>query len=47
MLFRSDPRGGEYLWIGTGGVKHSGAEGADTLAFDEGVVGITPLSLEL
>lgn len=47
VLFRSDPRGGEYLWIGTGGVQHSGAEGADTLAFDEGVVGITPLSLEL
>lgn len=45
--FRSDPRGGEYLWIGSGGVKHTGAREADTHAFDEGVVGVTPLSLQL
>jgi 5'-nucleotidase len=47
VLFRNDPRGGEYLWVGTGGVSHSGAANADTLAFDDGYVGITPLSLEL
>jgi 5'-nucleotidase len=47
VSFRSDPRGGEYLWIGTGGVQHSGADDCDTAAFDAGIVGVTPLSLEL
>lgn len=47
VVFRSDPRGFEYLWIGTGGVKHSGADTSDTAAFDQGIVGVTPLSLEL
>jgi 5'-nucleotidase len=45
--FRSDPRGGEYLWIGSGGVRHSGGSGSDTDAYDRGVVGVTPLSLQL
>ena len=45
--FRNDPRGGEYLWIGSGGVRHSGTEHSDTDAFDRGVVGVTPLSLQL
>jgi 5'-nucleotidase len=45
--FRSDPRGGEYLWIGSGGVRHTGGLGSDTEAFDAGVVGVTPLSLQL
>jgi 5'-nucleotidase len=45
--FRSDPRGGEYLWIGSGGVLHTGASEADTHAFDQNVVGVTPLSLQL
>jgi 5'-nucleotidase len=45
--FRSDPRGGEYLWIGSGGVRHTGAEGTDTHVYDKGEVGVTPLSLEL
>lgn len=45
--FRSDPRGGEYLWIGSGGVRHTGAEGSDTDAYDRGIVGVTPLSLQL
>jgi 5'-nucleotidase len=47
VLFREDPRGGEYLWIGTGDVAHAKVEGSDTWAFDRGVVGVTPLSLEL
>lgn len=47
VLFRSDPRGGEYLWIGSGGVRHTGPEDSDTDAFDRGVVGVTPLSLQL
>jgi 5'-nucleotidase len=45
--FRSDPRGGEYLWIGTGGVHHTGDDECDTAVFDAGQVGVTPLSLEL
>lgn len=45
--FRNDPRGGEYLWIGSGGVRHTGSESSDTGAFDRGVVGVTPLSLQL
>jgi 5'-nucleotidase len=45
--FRRDPRGGEYLWIGGAGCVHAGPSGSDTEAYDEGVVGVTPLSLEL
>ncbi|HTM46382.1 MAG TPA: 5'/3'-nucleotidase SurE [Polyangiaceae bacterium] len=45
--FRTDPRGGEYLWIGTGEVIHDKDAGTDTWAFDQGIVGLTPLSLEL
>jgi len=47
VLFRNDPRGGEYLWIGNGGVRHTGTEHSDTEAYDQGVVGVTPLSLQL
>jgi 5'-nucleotidase len=45
--FRSDPRGREYLWIGGPGVEHRPIAGSDTEAFDEGVIGITPLVLDL
>jgi 5'-nucleotidase len=45
--FRRDPRGGEYLWVGTGEVEHDRDEGTDTWAFDQGIVGMTPLSLQL
>ncbi len=44
---RRDPRGREYYWIGGTGVTHEPAAGSDTEAFDEGVVGITPLVLDL
>ncbi len=47
VVFRSDPRGWEYLWIGTGGVKHTGTDASDTAAYDAGIVGVTPLSLRL
>jgi len=47
VVFRTDPRGGEYLWIGTGHVAHDGDETTDTRAYDDGVVGVSPLSLEL
>lgn len=45
--FRVDPRGGEYLWIGGVNAKHHDVPGSDTEAYDAGVVGITPLSLDL
>jgi 5'-nucleotidase len=46
--FRRDPRGREYLWIGIGGqITHRAVAGSDTEAFDQGVVGITPLVLDL
>jgi 5'-nucleotidase len=45
--FRRDPRGREYLWIGGPGVEHRAIAGSDTEAFDEGVIGVTPLVLDL
>jgi 5'-nucleotidase len=45
--FRTDPRGGEYLWLGGSSAIHGEAAGSDTEAYDEGVVGVTPLSLEM
>ena len=45
--FRTDPRGGEYLWLGGSKATHGEAAGSDTEAYDAGVVGVTPLSLEM
>jgi 5'-nucleotidase len=45
--FRVDPHGREYLWLGGPGVRHERDEGTDTDAYDEGVVSITPLVLDL
>jgi broad specificity polyphosphatase/5'/3'-nucleotidase SurE len=45
--FRRDPRGTEYLWLGGSRVVHGEAAGSDTEAYDAGVVGVTPLSLEM
>jgi 5'-nucleotidase len=45
--FRSDPRGKEYLWIGGPGAEHKPGRESDTDAYDEGVVGVTPLVLDL
>lgn len=47
VIFRQDPRGHEYLWIGGGGVRHDLVPGSDTEAYDEGAVSITPLTLDL
>jgi 5'-nucleotidase len=44
--FRADQRGGEYLWIGGAHPRHLEALGSDTDAYDRGVVGVTPLSLD-
>jgi 5'-nucleotidase len=45
--FRKDPRGREYLWIGGPSASHRPVVGSDTEAYDEGVVGVTPLVLDL
>ena len=45
--FRRDPRGREYLWIGGPGAEHRAIAGSDTEAYDQGVVGVTPLVLDL
>lgn len=45
--FRHDPRGGEYLWLGGSRAVHGEAAGSDTEAYDAGVVGVTPLSLQM
>lgn len=47
VVFRQDPRGYEYLWIGGSGVRHDHVPGSDTEAYDEGFVGVTPLTLDL
>lgn len=44
--FRSDQRGGEYLWIGGAHPTHAEAPGSDTEAYDQGVVGVTQLALD-
>lgn len=45
--FRADPRGREYLWLGGPGVVHRPTAGSDTEAYDAGIVGLTPLVLDL
>lgn len=45
--FRVDPRGRDYLWIGGNGVSHRPVAGSDTEAYDQGLVGVTPLVLDL
>ncbi|MBK9264269.1 MAG: 5'/3'-nucleotidase SurE [Polyangiaceae bacterium] len=47
VVYRHDPRGHEYLWIGGGAVRHDHAPGSDTEAYDEGCVSVTPITLDL
>ncbi|MEM9691502.1 MAG: 5'/3'-nucleotidase SurE [Myxococcota bacterium] len=47
VVYRRDPRGREYLWIGGKNIEHERADGTDTHAWEDGVAGITPLSLNL
>jgi 5'-nucleotidase len=47
VWFRHDPQGKEYLWIGGPSMAHRPLSGSDTEAFDQGVVGVTPLALDL
>lgn len=44
---RTDPRGGEYMWIGGPGPKpHEQIDGSDTEAIDQGWASVTPLDLD-
>lgn len=49
MVQRSDPRGVDYYWIGGSGhdARHEHVQGSDTEAYDAGVIGLTPLALDL
>jgi 5'-nucleotidase len=47
VIFRHDPRGREYLWIGGATPHHAPVPTSDTEAFDEGLASVTPLSLDL
>lgn len=49
MVQRSDPRGVDYFWIGGSGhdAHHEHVQGSDTEAHDAGVIGLTPLALDL
>lgn len=47
VVFRADPRGREYLWIGGPGVRHDHVPGSDTEAYDAGCASVTPLTLDL
>jgi 5'-nucleotidase len=45
--FMHDPRGREWLWIGTGAPTHDGLPDTDTEAHDLGFASLTPLVLDL
>ncbi len=47
IIFRDDPRGKPYLWIGGSNVKHEADPQTDTGAWDAGVASITPLRIAL
>lgn len=47
VIYREDPRGREYLWIGGAAPRHEPTPGSDTDAYDAGEASITPLSLDV
>ncbi len=47
VIYRKDPRGQEYLWIGGSNVVHHLVPGSDTDTYDRRGLSITPLSLDL
>lgn len=47
VIYREDPRGAPYLWIGGERAHHEPSPGSDTDAFDGGRVSVTQLSLDL
>jgi len=47
VVYRDDPRGREYLWIGGTKFEHELDEGTDTFAWEHGKASVTPLTLDL
>lgn len=47
VIYRHDPRGREYLWIGGAEPRHTPVPDSDTDAYDAGEASVTPLSLDL
>lgn len=47
VVYRRDPRGYEYLWIGGTEVHHELTEGTDTAAWEAGFTSVTPLAYDL
>lgn len=47
VIYRRDPRGREYLWIGGSNVRHDETLGTDTGAWEAGFASLTPLTLDL
>jgi 5'-nucleotidase len=47
VVYRNDPRGREYLWIGGSSARHDRTGGTDTDAWEAGHASLTPLSLDL
>jgi 5'-nucleotidase len=47
VIYRHDPRGREYLWLGGVEPRHTPVPGSDTDAYDAGEASVTPLSLDL
>lgn len=47
VVFRTDPRNNEYLWIGGANVRHDERPGSDTEAYDAGRASLTALSLDM
>lgn len=45
VVYRQDPRGREYLWIGGSDFTHDEVEGTDTEAWERGKASVTPLTL--
>lgn len=47
VIYREDPRGREYLWIGGSSFEHEKDEGTDTYAWEHTQASVTPLTLDL
>ena len=43
IITKTDPRGGEYFWIGDNDLRYKAEDGTDTAALREGYISITPL----
>jgi 5'-nucleotidase len=47
VIFRDDPRGKPYLWIGGSDVQHEQDPATDTGAWDAGVASLTPIRITM